>query len=169
MLLSDGDDVGATSLDSALQQLEEQNIRVYTVGIESGAFSAEDLQRIADDTGGEYAAASSPDELTEVYEELSFRLRQQYLLRHKSGAAPDENVDVSIVVGSAAEPVSFSYTTPGTGTAAPYEPAFKDELMQSWSSSRCSSCSSSAWCSSHSGSSGTLRTNKALVARLGES
>ena len=31
VLLSDGDDVGsATSLDSALQQLEEQNIRVYT-------------------------------------------------------------------------------------------------------------------------------------------
>ena len=41
VLLSDGDDVGsATSLDSALQQLEEQNIRVYTVGIESPAFTS---------------------------------------------------------------------------------------------------------------------------------
>ena len=55
-------------------------------------------QKIADDTGGEYAAATSPDDLTEVYEELGFRLGNEYLLRYKSGAAPDENVDVSITV-----------------------------------------------------------------------
>jgi tight adherence protein B len=169
VLLSDGDDVGsATSLDAALQQLEEQNIRVYTVGIESGAFSAEDLQRIADDTGGEYAAASSPDELTEIYEELGFRLGNEYLLRYKSAAAPDENVDVNITVDGYAEPVSFSYTTPSTGTAAPYEPAFKDELMQSWVLipllvvlviGLVFLALRFVW---------NLRTNKALVARLGE-
>ena len=89
VLLSDGDDVGsATSLDSALQQLEEQNIRVYTVGIESAAFNADDLEKIADDTGGEYAAASSPDDLTAVYEELGFRLGNEYLLRYRSPAQP---------------------------------------------------------------------------------
>jgi VWFA-related protein len=169
VLLSDGDDVGsATSLDAALQQLEEQNIRVYTVGIESGAFSAEDLQRIADDTGGEYAAASSPDELTEIYDELGFRLGNEYLLRYKSAAAPDENVDVNITVDGYAEPVSFSYTTPSTGTAAPYEPAFKDELMQSWVLipllvvlviGLVFLALRFVW---------NLRTNKALVARLGE-
>src|SRR6185503_17195739 len=75
VLLSDGDDVGsATSLDSALQQLEEQNIRVYTVGIESGAFVPDDLEKIAGETGGEYASAASPEDLTAVYEELGFRL-----------------------------------------------------------------------------------------------
>ena len=78
-------------------------------------------KRIADDTGGEYAAATSPDDLTEVYEELGFRLGNEYLLRYKSGAAPDENVDVSITVDGYADPVSFSYTTPSTGTAAPYK------------------------------------------------
>ena len=50
ILLSDGDDVGSlTSLDSALQQLEAQNIRVYTVGIESSAFTSSDLERIANE------------------------------------------------------------------------------------------------------------------------
>ena len=169
VLLSDGDDVGsATSLDSALKQLEDQNIRVYTVGIESDAFNAEDLQKIADDTGGEYAAASSPDDLTQVYDELGFRLGNEYLLRYKSGAAPDENVDVRIAVNGIAEPVSFSYTSPSTGTAAPYKPAFKDELMKSWVLipllvvlviGLVFLAFRFMW---------NLRSNKALVARLGE-
>ena len=109
MLLSDGDDVGsATSLDSALQQLEEQNIRVYTVGIESPAFIPDDLEKIADETGGEYASAASPDELTAVYEELGFRLGNEYLVSYRSPASPDQKVDVSIAVDGVAEPVSFS-------------------------------------------------------------
>src|SRR4029453_567118 len=89
VLLSDGDDVGSTtSPDSALKQLEDQNIRVYTGGIESDAFSAEDLQKVADDTGGEYAAASSPDDLTQVYDELGFRVGHAYLRPLKAAPAP---------------------------------------------------------------------------------
>ena len=49
VLLSDGDDVGSTtSLDSALTQLNAQKIRVFTVGIESPDFKADDLETIAD-------------------------------------------------------------------------------------------------------------------------
>ena len=133
VLLSDGDDVGSgTSLDSALQQLEEQNIRVYSVGIESPAFIPDDLEKIADETGGEYASAASPEELTAVYEELGFRLGNEYLVSYRSPASPDQEVDVSIAVDGVAEPVSFSYQSPNTGTAAPYAPAFRDQLMQSW-------------------------------------
>ena len=39
------------------------------------------------------------------------------------------NVQVAV---TGVEPVSFSYTTPTTGTAAPYKPAFRDKLLQSW-------------------------------------
>ena len=89
MLLSDGDDVGsATSLDSALQQLEELNIRVYTVGIESPDFVPDDLEKIADETGGEFASAASPDDLTAVYEELGFRLGNEYLVSYRSPREP---------------------------------------------------------------------------------
>jgi tight adherence protein B len=169
VLLSDGDDVGsATSLDSALQQLEEQNIRVYTVGIESGAFVPDDLEKIADETGGEYASAASPEDLTAVYEELGFRLGNEYLVSYRSAAAPDQDVDVSIAVDGVAEPVSFSYQSPSTGTAGPYAPAFRDQLMQSWVLlpllvllviGLVFMAIRFFW---------NLRTNKALVARLGE-
>ena len=156
----DGDDVGSvTSLDSALQQLEEQNIRVYTVGIESGAFSAEDLQRIADDTGGEYAAATSPDDLTEVYEELGFRLGNEYLLRYKSGAAPDENVDVSITVDGYGAGLVLLHD-PEHGTAAPCERRSRtaDAVVGPDPAARPLVI---GWCSSRSGSSGTsVRTRR---------
>jgi tight adherence protein B len=169
VLLSDGDDVGSgTSLDSALQQLEEQNIRVYSVGIESPAFIPDDLEKIADETGGEYASAASPEELTAVYEELGFRLGNEYLVSYRSPASPNQEVDVSIAVDGVAEPVSFSYTSPNTGTAAPYAPAFRDQLMQSWVLlpllvllviGLVFLAIRFFW---------NLRSNKALVARLGE-
>jgi tight adherence protein B len=132
VLLSDGDDVGSvTSLDSALAQLDAQRIRVFTIGIESPDFVPDDLERIADDTGGSFALADSPSALTKIYDELGFQLSNEYLLRYRSTAQPDENVNVEVAVVDA-EPVSFSYTSPSTGTAAPYKPAFRDELLQSW-------------------------------------
>jgi tight adherence protein B len=132
VLLSDGDDVGSvTSLDSALGQLDAQRIRVFTVGIESPDFVPDDLERIADDTGGSFALANSPSALTKIYDELGFQLSNEYLLRYRSTAQPDENVNVEVAVVDA-DPVSFSYTSPSTGTAAPYEPAFRDDLLQSW-------------------------------------
>ena len=119
VLLTDGDDVGSTtSLDSALAQLDAQKIRVFTVGIQSPDFTSDDLQKIADSTGGTYASATSPEALTKIYDELGFQLGNEYLLRYRSTAQPDQNVDVSVTVKSM-EPVTFAYTSPSTGTAAP--------------------------------------------------
>ena len=168
VLLSDGDDVGSlTSLDSALQQLDAQKIRVFTVGIASPAFVPDDLERIADETGATFAEASSPEALTKIYDELGFQLGNEYLVRYRSGAQPDQDVDVAVsIVG--AEPVSFSYTTPSTGTAAPYKPAFKDELLQSWALVPLVVVLVLALVFFTLRALWSLRSNKALVARLGE-
>jgi tight adherence protein B len=168
VLLSDGDDVGSlTNLDSALAQLKDQNIRVFTVGIESPDFTADDLERIADQTGGTYAAATSPDALTKIYDELGFQLSNEYLLRYRSAAQPDQNVDVKVAVKNA-EPVSFSYQSPSTGTAAPYEPAFRDKLLQSWFLIPLVVVLVLALVVFTLRSLWSLRSNRALVARLGE-
>jgi tight adherence protein B len=168
VLLSDGDDVGsATSLDSALAQLQAQKIRVFTVGIESPDFTADDLERIANDTGGTYAAATSPEALTKIYDELGFQLGNEYLLRYRSAAEPDQPVAVDVTVAGV-EPVSFSYTSPSTGTAAPYKPAFKDELLQSWALVPLLVILVLALIVFTLRALWSLRSNKALVARLGE-
>jgi tight adherence protein B len=168
VLLSDGDDVGsATSLDAALTQLDAQKIRVFTIGIESPDFQSQDLERIADDTGGTYAAASSPEALTKIYDELGFQLGNEYLLRYRSNAQPDQPVAVDVkVVG--AEPVSFAYTSPSTGTAAPYKPAFKDKLFKSWALIPLIVVLVLALAIFTIRALWSLRSNKALVARLGE-
>src|SRR6185312_14439761 len=168
VLLSDGDDVGsATSLDSALAQLDAQKIRVFTVGIESPDFTSADLERIASTTGGTYAAATSPDSLTKIYDELGFQLGNEYLLRYRSTAQPDQPVAVEVkVVGT--EPVSFAYQTPSTGTAAPYQPAFKDKLFKSWALVPLVVIFIIALAVFTLRSLWSLRSNKALVARLGD-
>ena len=168
VLLTDGDDVGSTtSLDAAIAQLDAQKMRVYTVGIESPDFTPDDLQKIAEKTGGTYAAATSPEALTKIYDELGFQLGNEYLLRYRSTAEPDQKVDVEIAV-SGVEPVSFAYTSPSTGTAAPYQPALRDRLLQSWfliplvvglMLALVVFTLRSLW---------SLRSNKALVARLGD-
>jgi tight adherence protein B len=168
VLLSDGDDDGsATSLDAALGQLDAQKIRVFTIGIESPDFQSQDLERIADDTGGTYAAATSPEALTKIYDELGFQLGNEYLLRYRSNAQPDQPVAVDVkVVG--AEPVSFAYQSPSTGTAAPYKPAFKDKLFKSWALIPLVVVLVLALMIFTLRALWSLRSNKALVARLGE-
>ena len=168
VLLSDGDDVGSsTSLDSALAQLDAQKIRVFTVGIESPDFKPDDLQKIADKTGGTYAAATSPEALTQIYDELGFQLGNEYLLRYRSSAEPNQPVAVKVkVLGT--EPVAFSYTTPSTGTAAPYKPALKDEILQSWALVPLLVVLMIALVVFTIRALWSLRSNKALVARLSE-
>ena len=91
VVLSDGDDVGSvTTEDAAISQLQAQGIRVFTVGIESSDFTAEGLQNLADKTGGTYAAAASPESLSKIYDQLGFELGNEYLLRYRSAARPDE-------------------------------------------------------------------------------
>ena len=144
-----------------------QKIRVYTVGIESPDFTPDDLQKIAEKTGGTYAAATSPEALTKIYDELGFKLGNEYLLRYRSSAQPDQKVDVEIAV-KGVDPVSFAYTSPSTGTAAPYQPALRNRLLQSWfliplvvglMLALVVFTVRSLW---------SLRSNKALVARLGD-
>ena len=168
VLLSDGDDVGSTtSLDSALEQLRQQGIRVFTVGIESADFAPADLEQIADATGGTYGAATSPEALTRLYDELGFRLGNEYLLSYRSTAAPDTGIDVNVVL-TGAEPVSFSYTSPSTGTAAPYKPELRDRLLQSWVLLPLLVALMLALGTFTVRAIWSLRSNKALVARLGE-
>jgi tight adherence protein B len=167
ILLSDGDDVGSTtSLDSALEQLRQQGIRVFTVGIESSDFAPADLEQIADATGGTYGAATSPEALTKLYDELGFRLGNEYLLSYRSTAAPDTGIEVNVVL-TGAEPVSFSYTSPSTGTAAPFKPELRDRLLQSWVLLPLLVALMLALGMFTVRSVWSLRSNKALVTRLG--
>ena len=168
VLLSDGDDVGSvTTIDSAVTQLQQQKIRVFTVGIASPDFTAGDLQKLADETGGTYAAAGSPEALKKIYDQLGFELGNEYLLRYHSAARPGQDVKVAVAV-KGSEPVEFSYQTPSAGTAAPYKPAFRDELFQSWALIPLVVAAFLGLLYLAGRSFWNLRDNKRLVRRLGD-
>ena len=134
VLLSDGDDVGSTtSLDSALQQLEAQNIRVYTVGIESPAFIPDDLEKIADETGGDVRvrrlAGGADDDLRGARLPARERVPRQLPLDRQARTRRSTSASLSTASRS---PSRSPTRARATGTAAPYQPAFRDQLIQSW-------------------------------------
>ena len=134
ILLSDGADVGSTaSLGQVVAAAKKQHIRIFTVGLRSGAFDGATLRSIADQTNGSYAEAASETQLSAIYSSLSSRLASEYLLQYRSSAAPSSTVDVSIAldrVGSA----TSSYVAPTPSELPPYHrPFFRTFMLSGWS------------------------------------
>ena len=120
VLLSDGADIGSLrSLDAVVAAAKKQRVRIFTVGLRSGAFDPQPLRSIADRTGGSYAEARSAAELSEIYEQLGAQLAGEYLVRYRSAARPMSQVDVRIEVAGAGE-VSTSYVAPTPSLLPPY-------------------------------------------------
>jgi Mg-chelatase subunit ChlD len=120
VLLSDGADIGSLhSLDEAIAAAREQRVRVFTVALRSGAFDAEPLRRIADQTGGSYAEARSASELASVYEALGDQLAGEYLIRYRSDARPKSKVTVNVGVAGTGR-AAMSYVAPTPSLLPPY-------------------------------------------------
>ena len=134
ILLSDGADVGSTaSLRQVVAAAKKQHIRIFTVGLRSGAFDGATLRSIADQTNGSYAEAASEKQLGAIYSALSSKLASEYLVQYRSSAAPSAAVDVSIAldrVGSA----TSSYVAPTPSELPPYHrPFVRTFLLSGWS------------------------------------
>jgi len=131
VLLSDGADIGsAARLQGVVGRAKAQHVRVFTVGLHSGAFDGSTLRAIADQTGGSYAEAASTSDLTKIYESLSSRLAGEYLVQYRSNAAPKVPVDVRIHiegVGTARE----SYAAPTPEGLKPFHRSFASRFLLS--------------------------------------
>jgi Flp pilus assembly protein TadB len=134
VLLSDGADIGSVhSLDEALAAAKEQKVRVFTVGLRSGAFDAAPLRRIANETGGSYAEARSASELASVYEALGDQLAGEYLIRYRSVASPKSQVAVSVGVEGMGR-AAASYVAPTPSLLPPYHRSLASRFLLSGSS-----------------------------------
>ena len=132
VLLSDGDDVGSrTSLDSALQQLEAQRIRVFTVGIQSPDFTSDDLEAHRRRDGWLLRGGKLRRRAHEGLRRARLPARQRVPPALPLDGETRRRTSTSTSRSPVRRPSRSSYTTPNTGTAAPFEPAFRDELLQS--------------------------------------
>jgi tight adherence protein B len=131
LLLSDGSDLGSQKTFAAvLAQAQGQHVRIFTVGLRSGAFDPTALQSLAQQSGGAYAEAASAAQLQAIYEGLGERLAREYLVQYRSTARPKSHVVVRISVSDLGD-VSLAYTAPKPSGLAPFHRSFGSRLLLS--------------------------------------
>lgn len=134
VLLTDGTDVGSTTtLHEAEKRASAQHVRVFTVGLRSSSFDPATLRRIAHFTGGSFTEATSLAALAPIYQSLSSRLANEYLLQYRSPASANSNVVLRVsIAGNGSR--TMSYVSPEASNLAPYHHSLVTRFFLSWGS-----------------------------------
>jgi tight adherence protein B len=113
VVLSDGSDTGSTLTQrDVTSKAQAAGIRIYTVGLQSGAFDPSVLTSLARQGQGSYSEAGSSTALAKIYDQLGSELSSQYLVRYRSLAMPHRRVTVTVSVPSAGIQATSTYATP---------------------------------------------------------
>jgi tight adherence protein B len=113
IVLSDGADTGsATSLEEAAADARVAGVRVFSVGLRSTTYKPDALRELAQDGGGEYSEASTPEDLTPIFDAVGAQLASEYLIRYRSPQEPNRKVVVAVTVEGYPGAVTAGYQTP---------------------------------------------------------
>jgi tight adherence protein B len=131
VLLSDGADVGSdAAIADVIAKARARHVRIFAVGLRSGAFDGSSLRQLAAATGGTYAEASSSSSLASIYAALGRRLASEYLVRYRSDASARSHVDVAISfdgIGAA----TTEYVAPTPSGFQPFHRPLLERLIAS--------------------------------------
>jgi tight adherence protein B len=117
VVLSDGSDTGsATSAAAVAQRAARTQVRIYTVGLRSGAFDPGELKGLANTGGGRYFPAESASDLARIFRGLGTELASEYLIGYRSSAPPGSEVTVSVRMKGIDGIATSSYVVPGDAT-----------------------------------------------------
>jgi tight adherence protein B len=96
VLLTDGQEVSSdATLGEAIAAARKAKVAVYPIAIQSPSLSPVPLKRLAQATGGRYAAAASTGALTGIYTALAAELRRTWQLTYVTSARPGERVTLA--------------------------------------------------------------------------
>jgi tight adherence protein B len=113
VLLSDGADTGSVSNGAnVLARAKALHVRIFAVGLTSPQFDPTTLQSIAAQTGASYSTARSAADLTQIYDDLGYKLANEYLLQYKSFADPKQHVVVQVAVAGVDGGAKSDYESP---------------------------------------------------------
>ena len=120
VVLSDGADTGsAQSLEEVSSAAQAAGVRVFTVGLRSGAFDPTALQDLARQAGGQYSEARRPSDLEPIFGQLGSRLASEYLIRYTSTASANKKVFVAVTVEGYPGVVTAGYASPNASAGEP--------------------------------------------------
>ena len=112
VLLSDGHRRGVqASRADALAALNEANVRVISVGLQSPQYDPETLQSMARRTGGTYVESATPGQLEPIFAAIGQQLSNEYVVSYRSLLGPNVQAKVS-AVAAGFPAATTSYTTP---------------------------------------------------------
>ncbi len=113
VLLSDGQELGSkATYGEALQSLQEQGVRVISVGLNSRFYNSTTLKNVATATRGTYIEAANSGELTPIFSQIGAELASQYVVSYRSLLPPRDEATVKATVAGLGTPAVARYTTP---------------------------------------------------------
>lgn len=131
VLLSDGADIGSKAdIDRVIAKARARHVRIFAVGLRSGAFEADALRKLASSTGGTFAEATSAASLAAIYDALGRRLASEYVVRYRSDAPPRAQVDVAITFGDLGA-ATTRYVAPTPAGLQPYHRSLASRFVAS--------------------------------------
>jgi tight adherence protein B len=134
VLLSDGQEVGSlSSPDAAIAKARKARVRVFSVGLRSRFYDAETLTALANQTGGRYREASSPQALRAIFAELGSQLAREYILRYESTAGVNQKVRVAVRIDGMPGLAESGYNSPrfSPDAAGPFSSSAAGRVWQS--------------------------------------
>jgi len=98
IVMTDGEDRTSISTDSdTIQTAIGQRTPVFTIGLSNSRLNEQYLRRLADQTGGTYQAAHSPEDFSSQFANVLTNLRTQYVLVYEA-SLPEDGLPHSLLV-----------------------------------------------------------------------
>ena len=102
IILTDGEDddgtgnpISSSSLSDVINHANDKGIPIFTVGL--GNINDAVLEQMSNDTGGQFFASPTSDNLKNIYSQLADVLfKNQYMLEYTSGIGVSETADLTI-------------------------------------------------------------------------
>jgi tight adherence protein B len=114
VLLSDGRDTGSTASEQqATAAARKAGIRIYSIGLRSGAFDASALEQVAKDGHGSFTEATSSDALAPIFSQLGQTVANQYIIRYRTEQPANTYVRVSVKAGDLGVATTAYHTLAG--------------------------------------------------------
>ncbi len=133
VLLSDGHRRGVQATrEETIQALNDANIRVISVGLQSPEYDAETLRAVAQQTNGTYVESATPEQLAPIFTTIGQQLSNEYVVRYRSLLGPDVKAIVR-AVSPGLPPATATYTTPALDLApqGTFEESWVDGVITS--------------------------------------
>ena len=98
VVIADGRDNNSLNIDLSglIDQALASGVPVFTIGL--GDVNAENMQQLADETGGQYYFALDETKLQNIYDQISAIISSQYTLEFDSASSCNDIISLDVVV-----------------------------------------------------------------------